>query len=71
MTMIYCISCLLPETKPDLSFDSSGVCAACLAYNNRKQIDWKSREEEFFRIIDKFRTTKKKLMGLCCSCFGR
>jgi N-acetyl sugar amidotransferase len=59
MTMIYCISCLLPETKPDLSFDSSGVCAACLAYKNRKQIDWKSREEEFFRIIDKFRTMKK------------
>lgn len=59
MTIIYCTSCLLPETKPDLNFDSSGVCAACLAYSNRKQIDWKSRQEEFFQIIDKFRNTKK------------
>ena len=32
----YCTICFLPTTKPDLYFDKSGVCAACIAYRDRK-----------------------------------
>ena len=55
MALRYCINCLLPETKPDLSFDSKGVCSACTAFTNRKNIDWESRKKEFFKIIDRFK----------------
>jgi len=36
----YCTKCVLPETKPDLSFNEEGVCDACQNYQNRKQVDW-------------------------------
>lgn len=41
----------MPSTKPDLYFDSDGVCAACLEYANRKSIDWKEREAEFVNLV--------------------
>jgi N-acetyl sugar amidotransferase len=42
-----CLKCLLPSTKPDLSFNTEGVCSACTAYENRSKIDWVKRENEF------------------------
>jgi N-acetyl sugar amidotransferase len=62
--MTYCTSCLLPSTKPDLSFDEDGMCAACLAYQNRKEVDWAQREIEFSDITNKFR--KKSSSGWDC-----
>ena len=52
----YCTSCLLPSTKPDLNFDVAGKCAACVAYDGRVDVDWKSRKIEFQNIVDRFRT---------------
>lgn len=52
----YCNYCLLPNTKPDLEFDEFGVCSACNAFFNRKNIDWKKREEEFISIAGKYRS---------------
>ena len=43
----YCTNCLYPNTKPDLWFDDNGVCSACIAYENRPEINWKKRKEEF------------------------
>ena len=51
----YCKLCLLPSTKPDLFFDDSGVCAACIAFENRTEIDWHSREREFLDIVAKYK----------------
>lgn len=51
----YCTSCLLPSTKPDLSFDENGRCAACTAYENRAEIDWNSRKLEFDNVVDRFK----------------
>jgi N-acetyl sugar amidotransferase len=53
----YCTICFLPSTKPDLYFDKNGVCAACISYRGRKEIDWKNREVEFKQIIKRFRST--------------
>ncbi len=55
----YCTVCFLPSTKPDLYFDMSGICAACIAYRGRKMIDWKLRENEFHEIIARIRSTNK------------
>lgn len=54
MEIKYCTRCVFPETKPDLSFNSEGVCSACMtAEFKEKGIDWDARKEEFFRIIEK------------------
>ena len=51
----YCVKCVLPETKPDLSFDENGICSACNSYSNRAAIDWKLRESEFVSILNRFK----------------
>jgi len=53
--MIYCKVCFLPSTKPDLYFDKNGICAACIAYRERKVINWAEREVEFYKIIERIR----------------
>ncbi len=47
----YCKICFLPETKPDLHFDVKGVCAACISYNSRAEIDWDKRKEAFIGLV--------------------
>ena len=47
---------MLPNTKPDLFFDSDGICAACIAFDKRKTIDWNAREEEFHKILKSFKS---------------
>jgi len=57
--LTYCTDCFLPSTKPDLYFDNDGVCAACIAFRGRKDVDWTQREEEFDEIIKRVRTNSK------------
>ena len=51
--MIRCTRCLYPDTKPDLWFNEKGICSACIAFDNRKGIDWTVRESELLRILEK------------------
>jgi N-acetyl sugar amidotransferase len=53
----YCVRCVLPDSKPDLHFNSEGVCAACQAYEYRTDVDWDARREEFLAIVDEYRDT--------------
>ena len=45
----------MPETKPDLTFDEEGVCAACRNYENRVEVDWDHRWHEFQDVIERYR----------------
>lgn len=45
--MKYCRRCIYPETKPNLWFDDTGLCSACIAYDEREKIDWVKRRDEF------------------------
>ena len=54
-TIKYCKKCLYPETKPDLLINIDGICNACSAYENRKNIDWEQRRTEMISILSKFR----------------
>ncbi len=38
-----------------LHFDENGVCDACRYAEIKEQIDWKKREEELLRLLDKYR----------------
>lgn len=45
----------MPETKPDLSIDETGVCSACRYMERRQEIDWDARHEELLQIVDRYR----------------
>jgi N-acetyl sugar amidotransferase len=53
----YCTRCFYPDTKPDLWFNENGLCAACIAFDGRKEIDWQAREKEFADICNDLRGT--------------
>jgi N-acetyl sugar amidotransferase len=52
----YCSRCLYPESKPDLQFDSRGVCSACTGFESRTAVDWDERRAEFLTITDRYRS---------------
>ncbi len=52
----YCSRCILPSTKPDLSFDENGLCHACQNYDNRPAIDWDIRDRELKEILNKYKS---------------
>jgi N-acetyl sugar amidotransferase len=59
MKMKYCTKCVMPETKPDLSFDNKGVCSACSSYEQRAEVDWNSREKELLELLDRYKSKDK------------
>lgn len=53
--MKYCKKCVMPNTRPGISFNEDGICSACQAYERRESIDWDARWKEFEVICDKYR----------------
>lgn len=53
--MKYCTKCVMPDTRPGISFNEQGVCSACQAYENRKNVDYNKRFEELKALCDKYR----------------
>ena len=58
MKIKYCKNCIIPETRPNTEIGTNGLCSGCTYYFNRDQIDWKKREEEFFKIVNKYKKKK-------------
>jgi N-acetyl sugar amidotransferase len=52
----YCTRCIMPDTKPDLTFDTQGVCSACRSYENRRHVNWDSRHQELELVLAKHRS---------------
>ena len=56
MEIRYCIKCVFPETKPDLTIDQDGICSACRSVDEKfDQIDWGSRKKDFEKIINNYK----------------
>ena len=58
--MKFCKKCVMPNTKPDLTFDEEGVCDACRSFERKHgdhidSIDWNKRKKEFEELIAKYR----------------
>ena len=51
----YCKSCLMPSTKPYISFDRMGICSACKSAEKKRSsvngVDWEARERAFEELI--------------------
>ena len=54
--MKYCTQCVMPDTKPDLSFNEAGVCNACTNYKTRNEVDWDARRRELDEILARYRS---------------
>lgn len=68
--VIFCRKCVMSNQRPasavefrhtkeskktTLSIDEQGVCDACRMAERKEKIDWKAREEELLRLLDKYR----------------
>lgn len=46
----YCTNCVMPETRPRITFDEHGVCNACRWAEEKKKLDWNSRWTELEKL---------------------
>lgn len=54
--MTYCTSCVMPATRPRITFHEGGICNACLWAREKKSIiDWDARWKELEGYADQLR----------------
>lgn len=55
----WCSRCLTMSTRPRISFNSDGVCNACLWTEEKANLDWSKRQEELELLLSKHRSNGK------------
>lgn len=58
--MRYCRKCVMPDTRPGISFNEEGICQACINYELRKDIKWTQRYQELKNLCERYRGSKGK-----------
>lgn len=53
--LMVCKKCLMLSTRPRLSFNEEGLCSACQWAEEKRTINWKSRQEELECLCDLYR----------------
>lgn len=53
--MKFCKKCIMPDTRPGITFNEEGVCIACQNHEKKKTVDWDKRYEELKELCDKYR----------------
>lgn len=68
--VLFCKKCVMSNQRPNstvefkykpgvrhktVHFDEQGICDACNYAQMKEQIDWKKREDELLRLLDKYR----------------
>ena len=53
--MKFCRKCIMPDTRPGISFDETGVCIACQNHERKGSVDWDKRYKELEALCDKYR----------------
>lgn len=53
--LTYCKRCVMPDTKPDIHLDNECICNACRSYEQRNEVDWRARQTELLKILEKYR----------------
>jgi len=51
--IFWCNNCLNMSTRNRITFDSRGWCNACQWMEEKKELDWSSREKELIELFDK------------------
>lgn len=55
MEVRFCRTCLMPDTRPRITFDAEGICNACRNAEERARVDWAARRAEFEALLDAHR----------------
>ncbi len=45
------------KNKKTIAFDNDGICSACSFNKEKKEINWKEREEKLFELLEPYRST--------------
>ncbi|MEM1484901.1 N-acetyl sugar amidotransferase [Oscillospiraceae bacterium PP1C4] len=53
--MKYCKKCVMPDTRPGITFDPDGVCCACKTHEKKKDTNYTVRMDELNKLCDKYR----------------
>ena len=61
--MRWCQACVLPDTRPNLTIGSDGVCNACKSHGAKKEIDWSLRQKQLQDVVV---AAKAKSRGYDC-----
>lgn len=56
--MKFCKECVMPDTRPGITFNEQGVCIACQNHRRKDLVDWDRRFEELKELCDKYRRKK-------------
>ena len=48
-----CKECVMPDTRPGLSFNDKGVCQACVRHHNRRSVEWGARSKALIELCRK------------------
>ena len=59
--MRYCKKCVMPDTRPGISFDEEGICTGCQSYALRSSINWDERWKELLKLSEKYKARKSPL----------
>jgi N-acetyl sugar amidotransferase len=51
----WCTACLTMSTRPRISYDSNGLCNACVWKMEKETLDWSKREEELAELLGQHR----------------
>ena len=55
--VIFCKECVVSNQRPRITFNKEGVCSACqYAYHKHYVINWRKREEELVKLLNKHRS---------------
>lgn len=54
--VFWCKNCLNMSTRPRISFDARGWCNACQWAEEKKRIDWSSRQQELLKLLERHRS---------------
>jgi len=55
--MKLCTACVMPETTETQLFDNKGTCSVCVQQVTKKKINWKDREIDLDKIIEKYKNS--------------
>lgn len=61
--MRWCRSCVLPDTRPNLSIGADGVCNACRSHGTKRGIDWAERHAQLHAVAE---AAKARSTGYDC-----
>lgn len=53
--MKYCKKCVMPSTRPGITFNEDGICSACIAAEKIKNTNWSVRFQELEELCGKYR----------------